>query len=143
MAYLPYDLPAWWEWFTGMTIAGMYEQSLAGLDGHADAAIAVEKVAGPVLLICGEQDQLWPSCPMARQLEARSRERGGPPVEVLAYAGAGHAVAGVPREETDENFEELASMGGSAVANNEARKDNWPTTLAFLRQHLGAGEAAH
>ena len=143
VAYLPYDMPEWWEWFTGMTIAGMYEQSLAGLDGHADAAIAVEKVAGPVLLICGEQDQLWPSCPMARQLEARSRERGGPPVEVLAYAGAGHAVAGVPREETDENFEELASMGGSAVANNEARKDNWPKTLAFLRQHLGAGEAAH
>ena len=75
-----------------------------------------------------------------RSTQSRARRTAG---RGAGLSGAGHAVAGVPREETDENSEELVSMGGSALANNEARKDNWPKTLAFLRQHLGAGEAAH
>ncbi len=110
----------------------MYAAGLATLPQHPDAAIPVERIKAPVLLICGESDKLWPSCPMARQVEARAREPGGPAVTILAYAGAGHGVQGRPRAADDPDIAKLGSMGGSGAGNNRALIDNWPKLLAFL-----------
>ncbi|MEO1046156.1 MAG: acyl-CoA thioester hydrolase/BAAT C-terminal domain-containing protein [Pseudomonadota bacterium] len=141
--YLPYDIPAWYEWFTGMTVGQMYGQSLDQLPDHPEAAIRVEDIAGPVLLVCGEDDALWPACDMARAMDARAEDNNGPEVEVLAYEDAGHFLYGRPREEDDENYEDMAAMGGSAAGNNAARKDNWPRIVSFFRDQLQEDSAAN
>lgn len=120
----------------------MYAQGLATLPRHPEAAIPVERIVAPVLLICGEADRLWPSCPMARQVVARARAAGHANVMLLAYPDAGHAVQGLPRPANDPNLDGLGSMGGSGAGNNRARADNWPKLLAFLDAALKPAMAA-
>lgn len=57
-------------------------------------AIPVEHIAGTALLICGEDDQLWPSCRYTDAIVARLKTRPGPAAReaVLRYPGAGHKI---------------------------------------------------
>lgn len=110
-----------------------YEDGLENRAEHADAAIAVERIEGSVLLVCGEQDNLWPSCPMARELDERASEAGHPSVRVLAYARAGHRVFGLPEPPASQS---LRRWGGDPAANNAAREDAWPKIVEFLRREL-------
>jgi pimeloyl-ACP methyl ester carboxylesterase len=112
----------------------LYTKSLAQLPRHQDAIIAVEKSRAGVLLICGADDQLWPSCTMAEQVKARADENGAPAVAVLAYPDAGHAVFGLPVDRSNPNYDRLDSLGGTDDGNNAARGDAWPKVL----EHLGA-----
>ena len=117
----------------------MYADGLKELPSHPGAIIPVERISARVLLICGEADNLWPSCPMARQMEARANRYDHPAVTLLAYRDAGHAVSGIPREPSDPNLASLAKSGGSPEGNNRARQDNWPRMLAFLDEALRPG----
>lgn len=130
--YLPYGRPS----RAGGDIIEVYNAGLATLDQHQDAIIPVEKIRGSVLLICGEADTLWPSCPMARDVSARAKERGGPPVALLSYADAGHAVFGAALDAGDPRMENLARLGGTPDGNNAARRDSWPKIVAHLAAAL-------
>lgn len=127
LPYLPYG-----EFEYGQPLAAMYTNAFKALGQHQDAVIPVEKVNGPVLLLCGEEDTLWPSCPMARQVEERAKAKGKPEVTVLAYTHAGHAVYGIPRKGTGKALEGLDRMGGTNEGNNAARADSLPKVEAFL-----------
>jgi len=120
-----------WRWWRDM--GPILTEALATLPEHPRAAIPIERTAAPVLLVCGEADTLWPSCPMARQLERRALDQGRPNVTVLAYPDAGHAVFGQPLQEGDQRYDRLDSLGGSDAGNNRARRDAWPRIIAFLR----------
>lgn len=97
------------------------------------AAIPIERSRAAALLVCGQAETLWPACPMARSIEARARQRGGPEVTVLAYADAGHAVFGPPISAQSPSYERLATYGGTLEGNAAARADSWPRIIAFLR----------
>ncbi len=130
--YVPYasDLPF-------ENLGELYANSLSRLGKRADAIIPVEAISGPVLLICGEADSLWPSCPMARQVAERARShQGAPQVTILAYEDADHAVYGPPLK--DENPQGLDFLGGSNEGNAKVRADGWPKVIAYLRETLGA-----
>jgi dienelactone hydrolase len=114
-----------------------FSAGLKTVGAHPDAVIPVERIAGEVLLICGEDDQLWPSCPMARQVESRARERKRPQVSVLAYPNAGHSGFGQPLPDGDPRMASLARMGGGTPeGNNKARADSWEKILLFLKRTL-------
>ena len=49
--------------FDRKTISSVYRSVLAASDAREQAAIPVERIAAPVLLVCGEDDAMWPSCP--------------------------------------------------------------------------------
>lgn len=115
----------------------VYENGLKLLPRHPETIIPVERARAAILLVCGEKDQLWPSCTMSRQVVARAKARGGPPVELLAYKDAGHGVFGLPAARNDPRYAGLGILGGSMAGNAEARADGWPRTLAFLKQRLG------
>jgi dienelactone hydrolase len=115
----------------------MYNDGLAALPRRPEAIIPIERASAPILLICGEEDRMWPSCPMARLIQARAKRHGRPEVVLLAYRDAGHAVHGMPRPRSDPNFANLGKNGGSAEGNNNARQDNWPRMLAFLDEAIG------
>ena len=115
------------------SIYSLYDKGLANLDKHPDAVIPVERIAGPVMLVCGKADTLWPSCRMADQIEARLKAKHfHHHVERLIYADAGHAVFGVPVAPNDPALKSLGSIGGTPEGNNAARLDGWPKVLAFL-----------
>ena len=118
----------------------IYGPSLATLSDHEDAIIPVERIGGPVLLICGEEDRLWPSCPMARAVQMRRDAAGGLDTRLLAYRDAGHAAAGPPVAADSPGASSMAFLGGSIDGNLAARADGWSRTLAFLAQALGQNE---
>ena len=110
--------------------------ALSKLAERPQMIIPVERIAGAVLLPCGEADTLWPGCLMARQVESRAREHKRPQVTVLAYADAGHQGFGPPFADNAPGLPNLASMGGTPQGNNAARADGWEKTKAFLRRVL-------
>jgi dienelactone hydrolase len=111
-------------------------------DGQAveRAFIPLERINGPVLLISGDDDALWPSTPFSELAAERLRIARHPyPVRHLAYAEAGHSiqvpyvpttvlarphpVSGVP----------LAN-GGTAAGNARASEESWRGVLEFLAE---------
>jgi dienelactone hydrolase len=129
--FLPYAFAA----YAKGGIFGLYSGALPTLAQHPEAAIPVERIRGPILLVCGEADTLWPSCPMADQISARLRAKGRPAASVLRYKDAGHQVFGPPVD-TAGPHDWLASLGGTAAGNAAARVDGWPKVVAFLRAVL-------
>ncbi len=118
-------------------IYGAYDNGLKAVGEHADAVIPVEHIDGPVMLVCGKADDLWPSCPMAEQVAARLKAKGFVhTVKVLEYPDAGHAVFGPPVDPANPAFPTLGSLGGSPEGNNAARQDGWPRVIAFLHAAL-------
>lgn len=104
----------------------------------AGATIAVEQIRGPLLLIAGDDDQLWPSLLMAQRIMRRRVERGGHPGDrLLSYAGAGHLIgkAFLPAGSTRIAGGRIET-GGTPGANARAQADAWPNVVEFLRRHL-------
>ena len=69
--------------------------------------------------------------------------RGGPPVQVLAYADAGHLVFGPPIGPEEPFYERLGMLGGSVEGNAAARADGWPRVVAFLQETTAPPLAAN
>ncbi|WP_179229036.1 acyl-CoA thioester hydrolase/BAAT C-terminal domain-containing protein [Parenemella sanctibonifatiensis] len=118
----------------GPDVFELYRTGLETVADHPEAVIPVEQITGPVLLVCGEQDTLWPSCPMAQQIEERITTNGGT-AELLAYADAGHLGVGPPLD-PGADAEALTELGGTAAGNASARADGWPQVLDFFRHAL-------
>lgn len=77
-----------------MSLRPLFEMALADPARWAGAEIPVERVRGPILLVSGEDDAMWPSTPMGELVERRASERAGAhPVTHLHYADAGHTGA--------------------------------------------------
>ena len=57
----------------------------------ADAAVPVERIDAPMLLIAGDADAMWPSVSMAAALAGRRGHR--PTDRVLVLPGTGHFVS--------------------------------------------------
>ena len=74
----------------------LFERALQDPDAVRAAEIPVERARGPILLVSGEADAMWPSTRLGELVERRAGGRSGPPVTHLRYPGAGHASGGVP-----------------------------------------------
>ena len=113
------------------------------------SSIAVERIRGPVMLVAGRDDALWPSARFAELAEARLLAAKHPyPVINLSYDDAGHTITYpyVPttllaRAHPVSRIE--LAYGGTAAGNAHAGADSWPAVLAFLRDaHHAAREHA-
>jgi uncharacterized protein len=104
----------------------------------SQAFIPVERVAGPILLIAGDDDQMWPSAVMARDILARRRTRGGHPGDsLLVFAGAGHLIgkAYLPAGSTRIAGGRLET-GGTAAGNARAQGEAWREVVRFFSAAL-------
>ena len=120
-------------------LRGWYEASLENADAANAAELAVERSHGPVLLISGGRDGIWPSTEMAAATAARLRARGFIHCcEHVDYPEAGHGIMGpdATPERVRGPWGEIA-LGGTPVSNERARADGWARTLGFLHRHLG------
>ena len=132
LPYLSYDFS---HGFT--SILALYQGGLATAAQHPDAEIPVERINGPVLLISGRADSLWPSTAMSEAVVARLRAHNFRfPVEHLAFENAGHAAASPPvlgqNSAGPDSF-----VGGTEEGNATARAESWRATVCFFRSALG------
>lgn len=105
---------------------------------HRAAIIPVERIRGPVLLVCGGHDLVWRSCPyenaIARRLRAHHHRA---PVVALHYPAAGHLVGQmfpyVSRVPGPAQFDGHET-GGTSTADAVGGSDAWQHLLALLRR---------
>ena len=108
------------------------------LDGPADvrnaAAIDVEHIHGPVLLISSRADGLSPSARMANDIEARLRTNGFKyRVENVQYEDASHLLMGFGPGQTEFRAERFTiHFGGTAEGTERARNAGWARVKRFL-----------
>ena len=99
------------------------------------ARIPVERSAGPILLLSGDDDHQWPAAPMAVEVVRRMADHGrGNDVTNVVYPGAGHVFLvqdflPPPGPGTGPPFD----FGGSTQADQVAGKDAWPRAVSFLQ----------
>jgi dienelactone hydrolase len=118
----------------------------AGLRARAAvdrAAIPVENVHGPILLISGGDDHVWPAAAMCESIEERLKRRGfAYAFEHAHYPRAGHMLryphlATTSRAAAHPNLRSARfSYGGTAAADAEAQADSWRRSISFLKRHL-------
>jgi dienelactone hydrolase len=134
---LPFVAPDGMAYRPGAAMKPMFDNVLSQADTRPGTNIAVEKINGPVLLVSGKADALWPSFEMGERVVAQLKAKGfNHPVQHLSYETAGHMVfIGDP---TTENAASMARtpvnpmLGGTGEANMAAWKDNWPKVVAFF-----------
>jgi len=95
------------------------------------AAIPVEHIRGPILLLASPNDAVWPSQAMAEALKSRlEQHRFSHAVVLLSYPNGGHFTLG-PLAEQDAKSD--ADFGGGDVEGVlAARRASWPQMLSFL-----------
>lgn len=137
-------VPYAWTW-QGQPLAyyaprGTIQNAAAAMQ----AAIAVERTHGPVLLISGDDDGVWPSSVMANAIVARLKDAHFPyPIEHLEYSHAGHLAGrpeivpawhGTVRQPVSGRGMDL---GGTAKGDAQSALDAIPKVLQFLQTNLG------
>ena len=108
-----------------------------------EAAIAVEKTQGPILMISGEDDHVWHSWEMADDVVSRLKHAHfAYSFQNLKYAHAGHA-AGRPeivpawhRDVRNPTSGREEDLGGSPQGDAESSIDSMPKVIEFLKRAL-------
>lgn len=104
----------------------------AGLQARStqtvDAAIAAERAAGPLLVITGGDDQLWPSQAMANELLARRSAAGD---DHLHLPEAGHLIR-LGQLPTDAQWTGGIALGGTRTGQAQAQSEATAKVLDFL-----------
>jgi dienelactone hydrolase len=106
------------------------------------AAIPVERIHGPVLLISGQDDKVWSSSKFAERVMERLSQRRHPyPDKNLSYSGAGHYIRFPFMPTTVDRrrhpiFKMIIEFGGNPPGDAAAAADSWPKVLEFLSKNL-------
>jgi BAAT / Acyl-CoA thioester hydrolase C terminal/Acyl-CoA thioester hydrolase/BAAT N-terminal region len=96
------------------------------------AAIPVERINAPLLVLSGRDDAMWPSEQMADQLLARRRTYGVAAADrQLTFPGAGHFLRPPITPTTVARSADLVA-GGTADGTARAQRQAWDAILAFL-----------
>lgn len=124
-----------------VSFAPEYLATVRNATNGAQASIPVERIRGPILLVSGDDDRLWPSSFMAASIVRRLRaHRHGFADVWLRYRGAGHRIGEAYDLYGDSTLAHLPryamDLGGNAAANARASADAWPRTIRFLRSAL-------
>jgi pimeloyl-ACP methyl ester carboxylesterase len=119
----------------------LFTKSLSQQEAVRKASIAVEKIQGPVLLISGQDDHVWPSSLFAEQIVARLQAHHHSYFySHFSYPGAGHLLC------TPYGHPFLPPMlylpvggltldgGGSVATQAQAVINSWFKILSFLQQ---------
>jgi len=101
----------------------MYELSLKQTAAVEKAAIKVENINGPILLLSGREDTMWPSSQMSEMIIKRLEEKEFPHwYGHFAYDDAGHTL--------NDSY----MMGGNKDGNKNARIDSEQKIIDFTNR---------
>lgn len=131
VSYVPYtDDHSVWDVQPPMEMEPGYSQSFDDADEErvAEATIAVESIAGPVLLVSGGVDRMWDSVSL-HEVAADRLDRHDCDYEHLVYPGAGHAIAAPYLPTANRERTQQFVIGGSVDGYAEADSDHWPRVI--------------
>jgi dienelactone hydrolase len=135
-------------WFFAWTLGG---RPIAAMPppGRRDpleaqrAEIQVERVHGPILLVSGTDDGVWPSAESAAKIVARLEQHHFSfPYQSLVYEHAGHSITRPYTPTTNLNGNRnprsgrVVNRGGTPSGTAKAREDSWTKMLAFVDRAL-------
>ncbi len=114
-----------------------YSAALDDGSGADAAAIPVERIPAPLLLLSGSDDQVWPSGQMAEAIVARRRAAALAVTDHhQCYPGGGHLVR-LGCMPTDAAATSGIALGGTREGTAHAQADATSRVLEFFRQRLG------
>jgi dienelactone hydrolase len=129
----------------GPVSLGWAAPDLSNTRAVEEAAIAVERINGPVLLISGADDQTYG--PAFQEAAARrlAAARHPHPFRHIVHEGAGHLIASIGYRPTTQSVFPGPGVpfqyGGTPAADAAARLATWRETLRFLDQALHSDSA--
>ena len=119
--YLPLDYSRGFDANDRLAVLKLFKTALAQKAAVKKASIRVEKIDGPILLLSGKADELWPSPQMADAICERLRTKHYRfNCENVEYPDAGHW------------FDEHSKLGGTPGGNRQAGADARSKILSFL-----------
>jgi dienelactone hydrolase len=130
--------------FTGRLLATLptYVNGMKETAAVERATIEAEKIGGPVLLVSGGRDNVWPSSRLSEIAAERLEANHHPyPVKHLEFAKAGHAF-GLPYRPTTSGRSKPSpqgtglDFGGNPTENARANLEAWRAVLDFLEKNL-------
>ena len=109
-----------------------------------EAAIAVERINGPLLLFSGKDDQLWPSDIFCARIVGRLKARRFThPVEHYSFELAGHQIGRpfVPTSDVRQTrihpvSKRAIMVGGTPDGQARANEESWARLVTFLDLYL-------
>lgn len=111
----------------------LYEASLDTAEDIESARIPVERIAGPILLVSGKDDWIWPASSMCEDIVQRLEELAFPHEVVhLDYDNVGHEVL-------TAGFRPVSwspRVGGTRQGHGAAQADAWSRMVEFLDESL-------
>ncbi|MEO0470543.1 MAG: acyl-CoA thioester hydrolase/BAAT C-terminal domain-containing protein [Bacteroidota bacterium] len=115
-----------------------WEKGLADSLQIANAVIPVENISGPVLLLSGKDDQVWPAARMSDAIVDRLRtDNPDFPVQSIQYESTGHQICGMPEQThgtmTISGKEVRYPLGGTVEGNVAAHADLRQKIFSFLQ----------
>jgi dienelactone hydrolase len=121
----------------------LFRAGLRNRQAIEQAAITVENLRGPLLLVSGSDDHLWPAAEMSEAILARLKNKNFPhAAEHLHYPAAGHMLRypflpTTPRASSNKHLRGAKfSFGGNPEADAAAQEDAWRGAIAFFQKHL-------
>ncbi len=130
--FVPYrcDFKSMWQY--GF-MRGLYLGSLQDPHAVERAIIPVERINGPILLVSGKDDPVWPSSIMcACVMERLTHYNFHFPFQHLSYDNAGHISPG-PRQLLAAKPRHI---GGTEAGNAFAKDEAWEKVCKFLEMHV-------
>ena len=121
----------------------LFRAGLRNREAVERAAIPVENIRGPLLLISGGDDHLWPAAEMSAAIVARLTRHGSAHApEQLHFPHAGHMLRypHLPVTARHSRNKHLRgarfSFGGTPAADAEAQLQAWRRAITFLHANL-------
>ena len=124
-----------------LSLRTLYESMWRDPAAVERATIHVEQITGPVFLVSGTDDQMWPSSTFAALVIDRLRQHQRPYRSAhVHYPGAGHGIMFpyLPTTTSTEMSDGVLSYakGGTPALNAHAGSHAWSAMLAFLAESL-------
>jgi hypothetical protein len=121
--FVPYYQPFDYSKVVNNQWIDLYKLSLTQTREVEKASIQVEYVNGPILILTGNEDKMWPSSQMGEMIVERLKKKNFPHwYEHVVYEDAGHSL--------NEN----GLMSGTEDGNRKARIDSEKRIFDFLRR---------
>lgn len=120
-----------------------WKNGLQKAEAVKQAEIEVEKINGPILLLSGIDDRVWPSCLMADMIEKRLTQNNFQfPFWNMQYENAGHLISDNPERNSDQRMGEMNidgkvynfEYGGTIDGDQKAKQDAKSSVFNFVEK---------
>lgn len=122
-----------------ISLTPFFLQGMKQKEQFQASAILVEQIQCPLLLISGEDDQMWPSTLFANQIQKRLKiKKSSIPCFHYSYPNAGHSLTPFSPHSTIRKIHSIDhfcfNFGGNPTTDAKASLDAWEKTICFLRR---------